>query len=172
MRLYKNDLLKNVSPIIDTKILALVSSEYKLSWYGIHGFHHWTRVRENGLKFASLTCAKTKIVELFSFFHDCKREDDIWDPEHGPKAARLLQTLNKAYIKLNSADLDILVIACRDHTFGFLEADITVQTCWDSDRLDFGRTSVRPSPDYLCTDAAKRHEILEWAHERSINNHS
>jgi len=168
MLLPENDLHTSISPIINTNILNLVAGEYKLGWYGIHGFNHWVRVRDNGLKLAAITGAKTAIVELFAFFHDCKRQDDIWDPDHGPRAAALLRKINKRHIKLSSADLDLLVIACRDHTYGFLEADITVQTCWDADRLDIGRVGDAPLQAYLCTDAAKNLEMIKWAYQRSI----
>lgn len=47
-------------------------------------------------------------------------------------------------------------------------ADITVQTCWDADRLDLGRVGIRPDPDRLCTSAAKESDLLEWAYARSV----
>ena len=52
---------------------------------------------------------------------------------------------------------------------GFIEADITVQTCWDSDRLDLGRVGIKPMADKLCTKVAKKNEVIEAAHRRSIN---
>ena len=32
-----------------------------------------------------------------------------------------------------------LTEACRDHSMGRLSRDLTIQVCWDADRLDLGR---------------------------------
>ena len=48
-----------------------------------------------------------------------------------------------------------------------VEADITVQVCWDADRLDFGRVGMVPAPKKLCTAAAKTWEIIRWADGRA-----
>lgn len=45
--------------------------------------------------------------------------------------------------------------------------DITIQTCWDSDRLDLGRVGVTPHPSRLCTEAAKTQDVLAWANGRA-----
>jgi hypothetical protein len=37
-----------------------------------------------------------------------------------------------------------------------LDGDITVQTCWDADRLDLPRVGIQPLPQFLCTEAAKK----------------
>ena len=65
----------------------------------------------------------------------------------------------------------LLEDACARHTDGLTEADITVQTCWDADRLDLGRVGIEPQRKYLCTDAAKDREILAWAYRRSRSGH-
>lgn len=52
---------------------------------------------------------------------------------------------------------------------GHTDADITVQTCWDADRLDLGRVGINPAPEKLCTIAARDPEIMEWAYERSVH---
>jgi uncharacterized protein len=51
-----------------------------------------------------------------------------------------------------------------------LDGNITVQTCWDADRLDLGRVGTTPDPRYLCTAAAKQSDIIEWALRRSQRN--
>ena len=51
---------------------------------------------------------------------------------------------------------------------GLIDADITVQTCWDSDRLDLGRVGIKPSSDRLCTEVAKRSVVIEEAYKRSL----
>jgi uncharacterized protein len=42
-----------------------------------------------------------------------------------------------------------------------------VQVCWDADRLDLLRCSIRPHPERLCTEAARLASTLEWANARA-----
>jgi uncharacterized protein len=44
---------------------------------------------------------------------------------------------------------------------------VTVATCWDADRLDLGRVGVRPDAGRLCTEPARRQEVIEHAWRRS-----
>jgi uncharacterized protein len=67
--------------------------------------------------------------------------------------------------------MDLLTIACMEHTDGKTEADITIQTCWDSDRLDLGRAGYFPHPRKLCTQAARDPEMIAWANERAIRHY-
>jgi hypothetical protein len=49
-----------------------------------------------------------------------------------------------------------------------LITDITAQTCWDADRLDLGRVGTTPKAEYLCTNAARDPDMIEWAHGRAV----
>jgi uncharacterized protein len=55
----------------------------------------------------------------------------------------------------------------RRVNYGQTEGDVTVQTCWDADRLDLGRVGMMPEPKRLCTAAAKAAEMLRWADGRA-----
>jgi uncharacterized protein len=57
--------------------------------------------------------------------------------------------------------------ACRGHTHERTHPDVTIQTCWDADRLDLGRVGITPHPSRLCTQAAKRSETIKWADGRA-----
>jgi uncharacterized protein len=140
---------------------------FALSLAGIHGEAHWLRVRENGLRLAGLTGADPSLVELFALFHDSKRINDGFDPGHGRRAAEFLGTLRGLLGFLARADFERLLFACAHHTAGWTEADLTVQACWDADRLDLGRVGIRPVPDRLCTEAARDPDLLAWAYARS-----
>jgi uncharacterized protein len=61
----------------------------------------------------------------------------------------------------------LLYLACAGHTGDKNQPDITIQTCWDADRLDLGRVRVTPHPSRLCTAAAKDPAMLKWAHGRA-----
>jgi uncharacterized protein len=149
------------------KIIELVKKEFCIDWDGLHGKNHMTRVLENGQRIADLAGANKEIVSLFAYFHDAKRLNNAVDPGHGKRGAEFAKTVRGSLITLENSDFELLSYACARHTDGFTDADITVQACWDADRLDLGRIGVRPNPAFLCTDAAKRPEIIEWAYRRS-----
>jgi uncharacterized protein len=148
-------------------LVEVIRNEFALPLDGIHGAAHWDRVRENGLRLAGLTGANPEVVELFAYVHDSKRHDDGFDPDHGVRAAEFVQTLHGSLIALSDGDLERLVYACVHHSRDITQAEITVQTCWDADRLDIGRIGIKPRARYLCTSAAKDPAIIEWAFRRS-----
>jgi uncharacterized protein len=157
--------------MINSKLLDTVRREFALSLGGVHGESHWARVRENGLRLAEETGADAQIVELFAFLHDVKRSNDGWDPEHGLRAAVFVATLPRTLIPVSDKGLELLTYACTHHSDGLTEAGITVQTCWDADRLDLGRVYIQPDPEKMCTHVAKDPVLIEWALERSRRAH-
>ena len=142
--------------------------QFKLNWQGIHGVSHWARVRQNGLYLCRSTGADARVVELFAFLHDSCRENDGHDPEHGARAADLAQSLHGSVFTLPDDELTVLGEACQGHTHGRYSDNVTVQTCWDADRLDLGRVGIKPLAERLCTDTARNPETIEWAYQRSI----
>ena len=152
---------------VDAALVAHLRTIYALNWEGIHGFGHWMRVRANGLRLAQETGADPEVVALFALLHDIKRENDGHDPGHGARAAALAEELRTRYLRLDDEAFNHLTYACRYHTDGLTEAHVTVQTCWDADRLDLGRVHIIPDPALLCTDVAKRPDIRRWALQRS-----
>jgi len=154
--------------VISRDLIEAIRDGYALNWRGIHGAAHWARVRQNGLRLATLTGARVEVVELFAFLHDSKRLNDMIDPGHGRRAAEFVKSLQGSLITLSDADVALLAYACEYHTDGLIEADVTVQTCWDADRLDLGRAGIRPRARYLCTPAAKDPAMIEWALQRSL----
>ena len=149
------------------QVAALARERYVLSRKGIHGVGHWQRVQENGMKLAKSTGANRDIVRLFSFLHDCCREDDGHDPEHGPRAAEFTRTLKDSVIIADDALFEKLVEAIHDHTLVTYSTDPDISTCWDADRLDIGRVGVKPNPRLLNNAIAKDKRILNWAYKRS-----
>ena len=151
----------------NSSLLDIIREQFAIEWYGIHGINHWNRVKVNGFRLAEETGANLEIVELFAYLHDSCRFTEGHDPQHGHRAAGFAQNLNGTIFDLSVGDLDRLVYACRYHADGLTEADITVQTCWDADRLDLGRVGIRPAPQYLCTATAKDSTMIDWAYRRS-----
>jgi uncharacterized protein len=150
-----------LKPLVDR-----ILQQYALPWHGTHGAGHWARVLENGLRLAEVTGALVEVVQLFAVFHDSRRTNEGADRGHGQQGADLAALLRGQLFDLPDREFELLYTACARHTDGLTEADVTIQTCWDADRLDLGRVGIAPHPRRLCTPAAKRPEILEWADGR------
>lgn len=137
------------------ELVAKVISEAKLANSSIHGVSHWQTVERNGTYLCQFNSADIQVVQLFALFHDSKREDDHRDLEHGPRAEEYLRTIAEL-VPLNTAQFEDLCIACRTHTVGKVTKNITIGTCWDSDRLDIGRVGIKPHEKFLINPEAKR----------------
>lgn len=148
-------------------IIQAILAEYSLPWDGYHGVAHWARVLENGRRLCAETGANLQIVSLFALFHDSKRVNESTDPEHGQRGAEFAKQLRGSLFELDDPEFSLLHRACAGHTHERTHADITIQTCWDSDRLDLGRVGIQPHPTRLCTDVAKRPETIKWADGRA-----
>jgi uncharacterized protein len=148
-------------------VLHAVLEEFSLPPESIHGVAHWARVLENGRRLSGETGAKIEVVELFAVLHDSRRLNEHTDPRHGPRAAAFARRVRGRLFELPEAEFRLLHRACAGHTHERTHPDITIQTCWDADRLDLGRVGITPDPGYLCTEAAKRREMIQWADERA-----
>lgn len=153
--------------MITLELLSKIREQYRLDWHGTHGIVHWHRVYVNGIRMSGQDGVKARVVQLFSVFHDSCRKNENNDPDHGPRAAELAGKLRK-YCPLNDAEFGLLTTACELHTKARNHENITVQACFDSDRLDLGRVGNYPHPDLLCTPMAKERETIEWAYRRSV----
>jgi uncharacterized protein len=151
-------------------ILQTVLEDYALPWNGFHGIAHWARVLENGLRLAEQSGAVIDVVRLFAVLHDCRRFNEDFDPKHGRRAAELALSLNGEAFELPKEHLRLLHRACAGHTHELTDPDITIQTCWDADRLDLGRVGITPDPRYLSTEVARRPETIAWAHDRATRD--
>ena len=141
---------------------------YEMDHGGYHGFDHWMRVLHNGQKLAEMENANLQIVELFCLLHDTQRHNEKRDPEHGARAADYAHSIQGKWFDLSSEDMELLDEALRYHSDGYTEADITVQVCWDADRLDLVRVGIKPVAHRLCTNSAQLPEVLEAAYQRSL----
>ena len=123
----------------------------KMGYYSIHGVSHWDRVARNAelLK----TCdVDVLVVKAFAYIHDVERINDDEDPQHGPRAARLVDEIRSTVLDfLNEEEIRQLKVACRLHTTKWKTEDATVNACFDADRLDLGRVGITPNPDKMAT---------------------
>ena len=158
-----------MATLIDEKLIKLLKGRFRLDWRGIHGAAHWSRVRGSGLLLAERIgpAVNVRVVELFAFLHDSCRHGDGYDPMHGTRAAESIAELAEDLPALSAEERQMLAYACTHHSNGLQEAEVTVQVCWDADRLDLGRVGHMPDPERLCTPAARDEKLIDWAYRRS-----
>jgi uncharacterized protein len=145
----------------------VILRQYRLNPLGIHGVTHWGRVLENGRRLAPATGADLAVIEMFAIFHDSCRHSDGWDPGHGPRGARLAESV-RALTGLSDPQFLELIAACECHTSGpDASAGVTVRICLDADRLDIPRVGMRIKPELLFNEAARAPETLAWAADRA-----
>jgi uncharacterized protein len=146
-------------------LIALIKSEFKLDWGGIHGANHWARVLYHGKTIGEIRQADLLVVELFGFLHDSCRLNDGRDPQQGQRAADFAHGIQGDFFHLKPSQLDTLCFAMQHHSGGEVSTNTTIQTCWDSDRLDLGRVGIKPSAQYLSEEATL---FVDLAYEWSI----
>ena len=148
-------------------LVRVVLARSRLPTTSVHGIAHWARVLENARRLAPLTGGDPRVLELFSVLHDSQRWSDGYDAEHGPRAAAFAREM-RAALDLDDPSFALLVQACDSHTRGApFDADVTVLTCLDADRLDIPRVGKRIMPELLFTSAARHPAVLSWATERA-----
>jgi uncharacterized protein len=154
-----------LEPYDRTGLIALIKSEFKLDWDGIHGANHWARVLHHGKTIGELRQADLLVVELFGFLHDSCRLNDGRDPQHGQRAADFAHGIQGDFYQLTPKQLDTLCFAMQHHSGGEVSTNATIQTCWDSDRLDLGRVGIIPSPKFISAEGA---QFIDYAFDLSL----
>ena len=150
--------------LITPALMQEIRSQFRLDWTGIHGAGHWARVRYHGVWLARQLDADVRIPSLFAVLHDSQRQNDDHDPQHGPRAAEYAGWARKrGLFELDDTAFELLQIACTGHSDGHTQADVSVQVCWDADRLDLGRVGIYPDSRRLCTSPAKHTGVIERA---------
>jgi uncharacterized protein len=149
-------------------LLTEIRRGFTLDWAGHHGANHWGRVRYHALAIAQARGADALVVELFAFLHDSQRQDEWRDPGHGARGAEYARALQGRFFNLRPAQIDRLAHAIRHHSGGEVSTDVTIQTCWDADRLDLGRVGIEPSEEFLSEEGARRISLAHaWSRGRA-----
>jgi uncharacterized protein len=143
-------------------ILQAILKDYALPLGG-YGVAHWARVLENSLRLAEEIGASVEVASLFAVLDDSRRVNEVTDPEHRPCAADFVAEFRCSVFDLDDHEFRLLYRACEGHTPERNHPNVTIQTCWDSDRLDLGRVGITPHSSRLCTEIAKRLETIKWA---------
>jgi uncharacterized protein len=154
---------------MNDNLLQTIIANFKLGLDSIHGLTHWRRVEKLGLMLAEKTGADRHVISLFAFLHDSQRVNELMDSQHGRRAAEWIETLFKdGELGCSEMQLGQLIDACRYHNDPIAKSeDITVQTCWDADRLDLWRVGQIPDPSFLCTEAARDPSMIQFSRKTS-----
>lgn len=119
--------------------------------YSIHGIDHWDRVFNHGLSL-NVPGADLDVVLCFAYLHDVERQDDGYEEEHGPRAAKLIDEIRNSVLGfLDHKQIGLLKEACALHTTCHRTGNPTIDACFDSDRLDLTRVGIIPDPDKMAT---------------------
>ena len=134
------------------KLWQIVSDQFPLDLYSVHGPAHWRRVERNALLLATRTGADVTVVRLFALFHDSRRRNEFIDPQHGTRGATFAAEMRGTHFELSDDAFAKLIHACTWHTDEQQSSDPTIGTCFDADRLDLGRVGVIPDEEFMSTE--------------------
>jgi len=141
------------------KLTTLVAAVLPRAWRRDspwHGEAHWRCVAATGLELGATVDRMDPVVVLcFGLLHDTRRENETYDPDHGPRAEAFARELRaEGLLDLDERRFGSLGEALRLHSDGRVSADPTIGACWDADRLHLPRVSIEPDPTLFSTHAA------------------
>ncbi|MBU3979267.1 hypothetical protein KJ980_06065 [Patescibacteria group bacterium] len=150
---------------MNKNLLYIIKSQFRLDLNGDHGIGHWKRVEKIAIYLSTDQDVDIEVIRLFAYMHDSRREDEYDDPLHGFHAAKyVLDLYEKNLLGISRQQLETLMYACEHHSNQTAKSDnITIQICWDSDRLDIWRLGIEPDPKYFYTGLAKQPETILYA---------
>lgn len=116
-----------------------------------HGVNHWDRVAKFG-EMLFVEGADMEVVKAFAYLHDSQRWDNAEDLEHGPRAAKFINTIRDSLLSaLSDEQIAKLKRACELHTVEDRTGDITIDICFDADRMDLLRVGIKPLPERMAS---------------------
>ncbi|MEI6835940.1 MAG: HD domain-containing protein [Candidatus Falkowbacteria bacterium] len=153
------------------EILRYIKEELNINTDGLHGLSHFARVEQIGNYLADQTGADLEVLSLFAYTHDLGRVHDDEDLEHGIRSAKIVEQMYaQKIIDITQVQYEQLIYACSYHCLDSARSDdLTVQACWDADRLDLWRDSIEPLPHLLYTSEAKKDKTITWARDLFLN---
>ena len=147
-----------VLPSIDDKLVEFIRD---ITWRpGIHGISHSRTVYKYGTILSNKNANIYKkpvdiaVVRWFAYLHDIQRAFYGDDAGHGERAVLFIDHIRKSYLKrLSEEQVYKLKEACRLHSTTHSTGDLTIDTCFDANRLDLRRTGIIPNPKKMATEA-------------------
>lgn len=155
-----------------TELLTEARNGSALRSSPLHGEAHWRAVAAIGFRLAEIRdgqAADREFILAFAMLHDCRREDEAWDPEHGLRAAKMMKGSRAAARIFGPAKMEHLVFAVMTHDIGlpdFENPDIGAS--WDADRYALVRLDIRPDQRYLSSRLPEKAHLEMIATARRI----
>lgn len=116
-----------------------------------HGVDHWDRVARFG-KILYQEGADMDVILAFAYLHDVERMHNGRDINHGQRASGLIDAIRCTQLEaLSDEQIAKLKRACELHTIQHRTGDITIDICFDADRMDLPRVGITPSPQRMAT---------------------
>ena len=139
----------------EKKLRVFLSSlpEYNchMEWY-----LHSTRVEAFGLLLMqAYTFVDADVVKWFAYLHDFTKMK--MSVGHGESAADYIKTIRHTILSdLSDSQIVTLQMACALHMTTRETEDMTINVCFDADRLDIQRHGIATDPQKMATDLGKR----------------
>jgi len=151
-----------------SEIEKLAKNKFALGKDSYHGLSHWNRVLSNANFLSDHYDLNKDFVHHFAWLHDCCRENESHDPEHGARAAVFAKKIYKKQIQLPQDLFDKLLFTLENHNKGKVSEDLQIGICWDGDRLELGRVGIYPDAKYMSSPLAKDERLIDLCYERSM----
>ena len=121
-----------------------------------HGVEHWDRVTRFG-EMLYVDGVDMNVVVAFAYLHDVGRINNYVDDEHGQRASILVDGIRHSFLRdFNDEQVALLKRACELHTLKHRTGNITIDTCFDADRLDLPRVGITPDPELMATSQGSK----------------
>jgi uncharacterized protein len=133
------------------QLLAEARNGALLAHEKMHGEPHWRGVAWAGLKIREVfPSIRGDLLTAFAVLHDCRRETDDRDPEHGDRAARVAVRSGTLKRLVGAEGRELVAEACRLHERGQTRPETpTIGACWDADRVNLVRLGFRLDTRYF-----------------------
>ena len=133
------------------RLRSFTAERWPKSMGKTHGVNHWDRVARFG-EMLFQEGADMDVIQAFAYLHDSQRNNDGEDYEHGPRASKFIDTIRVSQLSaLNDEQIDKLKRACELHTIEDRTGDITIDICFDADRMDLLRVGITPLPERMAS---------------------
>lgn len=94
-------------PEVDTiGLLREAEARFVLDAHSVHGPAHWRSVLRNGMKLGETLNGDRPLIAVFALLHDCRRENEWRDPQHGERAASVARELNGRFYDFSEPRLN------------------------------------------------------------------
>lgn len=146
------------------KLINYIQSRSKFDDF--HGIEHWEEVERNGILLAKYDSKiNIKVVRYFAYLHDSCIEyngNHSERIEHGKRAAKFCDEIRNTFLS-SFSDNEFLLLrnACEYHTIKTSVGNITIDTCFDADRLDLPRVGIQPKASKMASKQGKEF-VTNW----------